>query len=288
MSAFDFERAIQLSRDFFPQETSKVTFVDLGDTEAQQKIENWVKTAGYAATRAEWYASVKVALGGVGLCFDSASDTRLLYLNSLEMEKIFESKDKELLHSFFHELGHAIIPGGATNFGIRGDYSLASVIRREIMADVFYAILGLKMRFASKNDILRLADFRARRVWETNGYDSAHMTSPALETALDLAEKTDLKSYMPSDIINAVSAIAAQHAPDLYELRSAQRVFSGPFGINRFLCFFCGLKKNPESVSSHEMARLKYLFNSKGANKIVRRVAKAALESITQKKSLAR
>lgn len=285
MLIFNFENAIRLSRDLFPEETSKITFVDLQDRDAQQTIENWFKSIGYTAATAEW-PSIKVIIGGTRLHFNSATDKKLLCIDSPNKEQIFENRNKELFHIFLHELGHAVIPGARPDFGMNGDYSLVSTIKREMMADVFYALLGLKLGLASKDDILRLADFRAQRVWKTNGHDSEHMTSPALEATLGFIEGQDLKSYTPHDIVNAATAISTQYVPDIQELRAMRRTFSGPLSINRFLCFSCGVNKKPENTSGHEVRRLTRLFNSAHENKLTRRVAKAALETIAQKKQL--
>lgn len=224
--AFDHAAAVMAARRDYPQETARVTFIDLSSPDAAQQLRGWLGAASPAFIRslgemekpetAIFHAVEKfLAKNGVAevdyetgnILVASASQPKSKYLGATA------TTAQEAAYAFAHELGHAVARNGFTanwrGLTRHGQPSQRDALpheraEAEMAADVFAVLRGLSQQTMTLEQAHAVSLTRALRA------PGIHTTSPALDAAL---ENIGTAPLSPQGVQAMAETIARRHAP---------------------------------------------------------------------------
>lgn len=197
---FNFEQAVADARRDFPKETKNLTFIDSSADDFDQKLEEFATKAGLNSI--QFAHLVKKAQDKDALATEMNGHQLILIPVTREGEKqSFPGDDyKSAYFCFQHELGHFVVPQAQEMSSNKsGEY-------KEIAADTFAMMRGLKDGVFQKSDLLSLADHRGQAMLMT--MDFSHMTAMALDAIAINPKNIDFISLSKEDIVK----VAKQHA----------------------------------------------------------------------------
>lgn len=223
---FDFDEAVAIARADFPEETKNITFIDLSQPDAKQKLMDWMQSTDPRFREKyledgtpEDFADKGLQHRGFGLA-DSLSGKTVIASHSKASPDmfVFGEESRELAYVFCHELGHAIAKNGIPRLMLELTFRpadeqcweyLKQVNLAENVADSFASIYGVaKGWLDDAGDLGRIGFFTTMAPWI--GVDLTHFTSIAIDQlAIDL-DKLKVHSLSPGEI----RAIAARHAEE--------------------------------------------------------------------------
>lgn len=222
---FDFNRAAARARQDFPAETKNVTFLDLSAIGAREQLKTWLESTD--ALFLTWHRGRKTLdqLLDEGMrepgfaSFDPISGKRLVAARSMPNVAGFwpgATGSEVGGFTFAHELGHAIVPGGADEnpmaapaapTGAEHWKQVQGTNRNENAAESFGVLYSLQNGWMKgTDDIAKLSLWRAEST-ATKG-EIGHFTSPAVDALTVSLQDADFVSLTPQEII----AVAAKHA----------------------------------------------------------------------------
>ncbi len=230
--AFDFNRAAEDARRDYPEETKNITFIDISEEGASEKLARWIASTSPAyleqlakglgvpvADAAEGILFNALLGGGISMkdCVSGKSCLLMSNESGKSLADIMFSLpvEKTNAFAFYHELGHLITPRGMTEkeleFVKDGDdpgIDATTLTLCEISADCFGALKGLRDGFLDADDLKKLiADRRAG--------DAVHATADALQDILDEYDAHDIASLSPAQLKKAAAARAEKFAPEI-------------------------------------------------------------------------
>jgi hypothetical protein len=226
LALFDFEKAVAIARADFPEETKNITFIDLSQPDAAEKLVNWMQSTDPAfrekyldGDTMEDFLSRSLRHRGFGIA-DSVSGTTVIASHSKPSPNmfVFGEASRELAYVFCHELGHAIVKNGVPRLMLELTFKpaeeqcwelLKQVNLAENVADSFASIYGVaKSWLNDAGDLGRIGFYTTMSPWIAS--DLTHFTSIAIDQlALDF-DKLKVHSLSPAEI----KAIAARHAEE--------------------------------------------------------------------------
>ena len=260
---FDHPAAVLAARRDYPQETARVTFIDLSSPDAAQQLRGWLRAASPGFIRSlddaekpdtaifhavekflakNGVAEVDYATGNILVA--SASRPKSKYLGATA------TVAQEAAYAFAHELGHAVARNGFTanwrGLTRHGTPSLHDALpheraEAEMAADVFAVLRGLSQQTMTLEQARAVSRARALRA------PGIHSTSPALDAAL---ENIGAAILSPQAAQAMAETIGQRHAPKAGE-------------IEELAAKLAWMKPVPKSPGSgHDMAgRLKGVFD---------------------------
>lgn len=225
-SSFDFETAVAIARADFPEETKNITFIDLSQPDAAEKLIAWMKSADPAFREKhlgggtlEEFAESSMRHRGFGIA-DAISGKTVIASHSRADNDIFVFSDpsKELAYVFCHELGHAIVQNGVPRLMLELTFQpaeeqfwelLKQVNLAENVADSFASIYGVaKGWLDDAGDLGRIGFYTTMSPWIAA--DLTHFTSIAIDNMALEFDAAKVHSLSPAEI----KAIAARHAEE--------------------------------------------------------------------------
>lgn len=260
---FDYAAAVLAAQRDYPQETARVTFVDLSSPEAPQQLRDWLRKASPAFIRSlgetekpetaifhtvekflakNGSAEVDYATGNILVA--SASRPKSKYLGPTA------TIAQEAAYAFAHELGHAVARNGFTanwrGLTRDGKPSLQDALpheraEAEMAADVFAVLRCMSQQNMTPEQAKAVSLTRALRA------PGIHTTSPALDAALGNISAALLS---PQGVQTMAETVARHHAPKAGE-------------IEELAARLAWMKPVPKTAGSgHDMAaRLKGVFD---------------------------
>lgn len=288
---FDYAAAVLAARRDYPQETARVTFIDLSSPDAGQQLRDWLRKASPAFIRslgetekpetAIFHAVEKFLMKNGVAEVDYATGNILVASSSQPKSKYLGATStvaQEAAYAFAHELGHAVAHNGFTanwrGLSRDGKPSPHDALpheraEAEMAADVFAILRNLSQQVMTQEQAKSVSLTRALRA------PGIHTTSPALDAALE----------------NIGSAVLSPKAVQATAEAVAQRYAPKPGEIEELASRLAWMKPVPKASSSgHEMAeRLRGVFD-----KIAHRAPRTApipqgavrLEKLTQQEWL--
>lgn len=261
--SFDHAAAVLAARREYPQETARVTFIDLSSPDAAQQLRGWLGAASPAFIRSlgdtekpetaifhaiekflakNGVAEVDYATGNILVA--SASRPKSKYLGAAA------AVAQEAAYAFAHELGHAVARNGFTanwrGLAKDGKPSLHDALpheraEAEMAADVFAVLRGLSRQTMTLEQAHAVSLTRALRA------PGIHTTSPALDAAL---ENIGAAILSPQGVQAMAETVAQRHAPKAGEIEE----------LAARLAWMKPVPKTPDS--GHDVAaRLKGVFD---------------------------
>ncbi len=230
---FTMETFERMAREFYPEETKQMYFVDTSDPGHRSRIIDFISNITPADRDfffkhrggAEGYAQSLIDYEGMAeyKC-DTPSGQKMIVIDVKYYRenayKFGKNADALLWEAAFHELGHGIVPNAASN-GMPlvvdekqrpkpTEYSVEatrSIQNNEISADGFSALWRLKLGMTSSEKVHDEAFDRAYfSVWL--GKHLGYATFQALDKIVIDAKTADFVSLTPQEI----KGIAARHA----------------------------------------------------------------------------
>lgn len=211
---FDFDQAVADARRDFPKQTANVTFMDTTAADFPEKLDEFAKKAKLNNT--QYNHILKNAGSAIAVATQMNGHGLMLIPVAREGDRqSFPGDDfKSAYFCFQHELGHFVVPNAqGINSGKSEEY-------KEIAADTFAMMRGLKEGVFQKSDLLALADHRGQAMLMT--MDFSHMTAMALDAMAINPKNIDFLSLTKEDIVK----VATRHARTFDTTSKAHSKFS--------------------------------------------------------------
>lgn len=217
---FDFNKAIEMLRDDYPEEVVKILFADLADPNIESILEKWyIKTSmemrdnvpGITLARDLMKKNVTAAQR------DLISGSQMISIKQTQEDqprhhRILEDLQTDLLLGFTHEFGHLVTKYGIPTFMRNSDtYILPERENREInlaetSADSFSVLYLLHKKLIDQKTIYDLGLWRAIEALACGTV--RHLTTIPVDQLAIEAAATDFSSLSPA----VIRQIADDHA----------------------------------------------------------------------------
>lgn len=204
MSAlFDFNQAVSNALQDYPKETKNAVFVGGSDLSAVNKIISFFEERDTHRNKEEDPRTPQQRAEYIlkqTACVSRRNDgAKILFMKTLPISDTFSFLANNQHFTFEHELCHLL-------FSKRDEYEeledlIYGVTFDENLADSFSALRNLKNGLIDKNDIQELIHHRMG--WAACGETDqiVHLTAPALQSVLRMADNFPHKNLSPQDIL---------------------------------------------------------------------------------------
>jgi len=215
-SGFDFNAAMEAARRDFPQETAKITFIDLSAQDAADKFRDWLLASPHNTKKlTEKLVTENIRKNGFTRLRDTGEIVVAVNPNSASHH--LRNPGHEGLFAFHHELGHALTSASLSRV-TNGDDILAHVAaRHEVAADVFAVLRGIAGGTLTREDAENLSLSRAMAP------PGPHATSRALDMLLAEHTDADIKKMTPHAMRDISLVYAELYAPKHGEIEALMK-----------------------------------------------------------------
>lgn len=221
---FDFDRAVADARADFPETTKKIIFVDLASPQAPALLKQWLAAIDpasrgfFLATAGGEDSFIKAALRAKGFARrDDVSGCAVLAVHTEKNLVGHLEAEKGKYFTFYHELGHLVVPGAAAG----GGASVETINRAEHAADIFALLWGMRDGILNAADAGGLSLTRAMNA--ACFKDMSHLTTVAVDALMVHQRELRPEGLSVQEIVRLAGAYADKHSLSAAEIRQCRR-----------------------------------------------------------------